>query len=771
MENVGNTIVESPKSMSKKEFYDMIGMSYINMYIDPEKKRKKIKGAIKLPSEAIGWQNWSKKICEKYNKKADPKCNSFNVNLEEKKKPQFVVVDCDKEEVVEEILKREGTSYMTLSSGSGLPHLLRRRHPDDNNTTSKHKGYDYLYKNVFELMEGDIENVLGDSIEDIPYFMNFEKVETKPKTKKPRKKRTILNTQENRELNREDLVSQFGAENIEIIENIDARYIDDYNVWLKLIWGLYNEFQSVSLCNYLSSRGDPSKYEDATQKIMNDTKQSITYGTVIHYSKESNLEKYIEIRSNHNDLFGFDASDDSFKNLYFKLFSHELKKSGNHIYVYKNPYWETCDSELLATFVANCLLKFINSQIEHTEEDRLEKLTQLKTLRKTMGSWSKQKSVGKVIMNNLDNCDIEFDNKPNYFCFKNCAINLDTGEKVKIEREDYITIHTGYEKINSTQEQRNVLHEVMSKIFPDKQELQSFYTLLKVTLYGKQDKQFHVFRGNGSNAKGMLCEHFERVMGNYFYKPNKEFLLNKLSEGVNEVLSNMDRKRLINFTELAKDDKIRAEIIKVLTDAPTITARGIYEKNHVIHLHGSVWIDTNPEINIFGDIDYSIERRFVYWFFRSTFVDNPKYLTRGDNFYMKDERFKDITFIINNRSTWIDLILEKTQGINKLHLCDSIVGNTKKALNNMDDILDFIEPRYERTENPDDYIELKDMYTQFRQTEEFCDMTKEERRKWSKKKFAESVKKNINFVGDFRERFQKNGLNLRSIFLNWREIK
>jgi phage/plasmid-associated DNA primase len=269
------------------------------------------------------------------------------------------------------------------------------------------------------------------------------------------------------------------------------------------------------------------------------------------------------------------------------------------------------------------------------------------------------KSVGKVVMNNFQDSDIEFDNKNNYFCFKNCAIDLDTGKEVNINREDYITINTGYNKVKSTKEQRNVLEEMMSKIFPDKEELQSFYTLLKVTLYGEQDKQFHVLRGNGSNGKGLVCEHFEKVMGNYYYKPNKEFLLNKLSDGVSEILSNMDRKRLINFTELAKDDKIRPEIIKVLTDAPTTTARGIYEKSHIIHLLASIWIDTNPEIKILGDVDYSIERRFVYWYFRSTFVDNEKYLTRADNIYMKESKFKDTTFVRNNRSTWIDLILEK----------------------------------------------------------------------------------------------------------------
>jgi len=781
MEHIGNTVVVEKTLHLKNEFCETNTIPALHVYIDGKKKKKYKETKDKkykyfIHGSVTGWRDWSKEQVEEYNIK-NPKINrykrnAYDVKIEDSK---WCVLDIDydinltKEQNDERknmLLEKYGNYNVTYSMGSNYPHLWRLRHKDDHHSDLNNfeSGLDLRYTNIFEQENAVMHNLKLDLV-----FDSGRRKDKETKKNKPKKKRTIVTTQENRELNREDLVSNFGAETIEILENIDARYIDDYHIWLRLIWGLYNEFESVSLCNYLSSRGNPDKYEDATEKIMNDRKQSITYGTVIHYSMQSNMENYMKIRSDHNNLFGFDGSDESFKDLYFKLFNHDLKKNGGHIYVFKDPYWESCDSDLLATFVANCLLKFINIQIQHTDDDMVEKLTQLKTLRKTMGSWSKQKSVGKVVMNNLQNCDIKFDNKANYFCFRNCAINLDTGNKVQVGREDYITIHTGYDKIETTKEQQNVLEEIMSKIFPIKEELQSFYTLLKVTLYGKQDKRFHVLRGNGSNGKGLICEHFEQIMGNYYYKPQKEFLLNKLTEGVNEVLSNMDKKRLINFTELAKTDQIRSEIIKVLTDAPTTTARGIYEKLHTVHLDGTIWIDTNPEIKISGDVDYSIERRFVYWYFRSTFVDDPKYLTRGDNIYMKDERFKDITFVRNNRSTWIDLVLEKTQEINKLQLCNSIMDNTKKALNNMDDLLDFIEPRYERTENPDDYILLKDMYDAFRQTEEFGDMTKEEKRKWCRKNFAESVKKNINFVGDFRAKTTKNGVYVRSIFVNWKK--
>jgi len=754
-------IINLTINSTKTEYYHLLDflnenkVPYVRMSINTKTgKQKNVRGIAK------GWMDWSYDKCMEYNKKCDPKCNAININLYE---GELVVVDVDNEDAVEEAFKKHGKAFWTKSCRRKLPHIYFKRSKTDKNTTKvdTNTGVDILYKNVFEMIDSEMFDTNENGLTEYKYETNPEKKKIKIKTVKTKK---IIKSSNNKI---DELVSN---EEKEIIDNIHLKYIDNYGDWLKLIWGLYNHFESIEVCDYLSQRG--SNYGGVNiikEKILSDNQSNITWGTIIHYSKKSNMENYLSIRSNYNDLFGFDASDESFKDLYVKLFNNDLKKNGGNFYVFKDPYWEVCDSELLATCVSNSLLQFIDNQLKNTEEDREEKIKQLKILRKLMGSWAKMKSVGKVVMNNFQDSDIEFDNKNNYFCFKNCAIDLDTGKEVNINREDYITINTGYNKVKSTKEQRNVLEEMMSKIFPDKEELQSFYTLLKVTLYGEQDKQFHVLRGNGSNGKGLVCEHFEKVMGNYYYKPNKEFLLNKLSDGVSEILSNMDRKRLINFTELAKDDKIRPEIIKVLTDAPTTTARGIYEKSHIIHLLASIWIDTNPEIKILGDVDYSIERRFVYWYFRSTFVDNEKYLTRADNIYMKESKFKDTTFVRNNRSTWIDLILEKTQGIRNIQLCDSIIANTKKALNNMDDVLDFVEPRYERTGNEKDYIQLKDMYTQFRDTEEFCDMTKEEKRKWSKKNFGESIQKNINFMGDFRERIKRDGATIRSVFLNWKE--
>jgi len=141
-------------------------------------------------------------------------------------------------------------------------------------------------------------------------FTDFENKdeETNEKPKKPKKKRNEPIADAPDRLF--DIEKALSNEEREIIENIDKKYIDNYETWLKIIWGLYNKFKSVDICDWFSQRGDSYQgYDDVKKYIENDKTQEINFGTIVHYSKESNLEKYMEIRSNHNDLFGFDASD------------------------------------------------------------------------------------------------------------------------------------------------------------------------------------------------------------------------------------------------------------------------------------------------------------------------------------------------------------------------------------------------------------------------------------------------------------------------------
>ena len=308
MENSGNTIVVEKTLHLKNEFCENENIPALHVYIDGKKKKKfketrdnKYKGYIQ--GSATGWRDWSIEQVEEFNKK-NPKVNrykrnAYDVKIEDSK---WMVLDIDydikltkkeNEERKNKLLEKYGNYNVTYSVGSKYPHLYRLRHPDDHhkNINNYEEGLDLRYTNVFEYDNSIMYNLNLDLV-----FDSGRRVEENEKPKKPKKKRNEPVAETPDRLS--DIEKAISNEDREILENIDKKFIDDYNIWLKLIWGLYNKFECVDICDWLSQRGDSYQgYDDVKNHIENDKTQQITYGTVIHYSKESNLENYMEIRA------------------------------------------------------------------------------------------------------------------------------------------------------------------------------------------------------------------------------------------------------------------------------------------------------------------------------------------------------------------------------------------------------------------------------------------------------------------------------------------
>ena len=165
------------------DFFNKYKIPYVKIHIETKGKKKQLKGM-----EAIaGWTNWSYDACMGFNAIADPKCKHINVNIN---KSDFMIIDIDNPDLVEETLQKYGDCYYTLSSSKKLPHLIRRKHPDDNNTTDckSEDGIDYLYQNTFERIDGEVLNCIG----DIPVFTHFEKKRKRQKKREQKRQKRLL---------------------------------------------------------------------------------------------------------------------------------------------------------------------------------------------------------------------------------------------------------------------------------------------------------------------------------------------------------------------------------------------------------------------------------------------------------------------------------------------------------------------------------------------------------------------------------------------------
>ncbi len=492
-----------------------------HVYLGKDGKKK----VVGVPRD---WTKWNAKKCREWNKKAPAHYKTANVNLF---KLGLVVADDDNltEEGTKIFWNRFNKKWVTKSIRRKKAHVWMIRHPDDTNTTETNymPNIDLLYQNVFEHIDSKIKYCDG----DMPTFDTYPQLKNTPKpvekTPEPVEKKkensyqdNMIKSMENEKNFETKVVEQISEEDKQILDNIKTEYWDNYEVWLDLIWGIYNKYGDINLCDHHSKKS--SKYDGIAtvkKKIESDTKRAITWGTLCHYSKLSNEERFYEIKRQY--LTTYTEDDYSIANLFINLSNGELVKQDDCLYAFADPYWVKDNKENVAS--KRMLRKVINDFYRNESkrlnkeakesDDQVKRETLLKKallaskLMLKINSSSKQKSVLEQVIIHLDNDDYKFDSiRPNLFCFKNTAFDLLLRKQVKVQKTDYITKHTGYDWQEPKQTELDKIQKIMGDIMPNAEVLETLYSVLRECLVGKQTEKFVMLNGVGCNGKGWLLE-------------------------------------------------------------------------------------------------------------------------------------------------------------------------------------------------------------------------------------------------------------------------
>ena len=81
---------------------------------------------------------------------------------------------------------------------------------------------------------------------------------------------------------------------------------------------------------------------DVYKYLKHDKKHLLTFGTICYYSKISNEDNYIKIRSKYN-LDNISDDDMGLAQIYLDIVGDDIIYDGSFYYVYKKPYWERLD--------------------------------------------------------------------------------------------------------------------------------------------------------------------------------------------------------------------------------------------------------------------------------------------------------------------------------------------------------------------------------------------------------------------------------------------
>jgi len=592
------------------------------------------------------------------------------------------------------------------------------------------------------------------------------------------------------------------TEVMEYLDLIDSKYLDNYGDWSKIVLSAKSaDVDFVYMC-YISAKSlsyDGVKYVDfddfidrynphsinqKLEELWNQSNNPMTLGSIKHYAKLSNEAEYKNIcfkyrQNNMSDTFDFTQS--SIATEYANTIGEDFVYCHKIIYKYniQSGLWiQNQSGNLLRNSIGTEMTSLYSDKIKQISNDpnitQEKKQDLIKNYSKIILSLNTRKfrlDVYNLVLDLIEDNTIEFEQNKFMFCFNNISYDIRTKKSCRALREDYMYITTGYEWREPTADELNTVHDLINSIFPIEEEKTLYLSILSTGLLGETLQKFILANGCGGNGKGTLNDLFMTAIGNYGYHAHNQILLKPIKEGANPEVANMQNKRFVIYREpdTEGDSKINFSSVKELTGGSNITARLMHSNKTKCSLTATHILECNDKPTIGGKMDNSVARRLIDMPFRSTFVNNPAdhegdYIYKGNN-EVSTKEFRDkykyalFKIVLSYYKTGLDI---------DAIIPDRIKKRTTEYMESNDELLQWIKEDYEYTGDDAHIIRLTDLYNDYKRSDAYRNLSRDEKRKKSKNKFKECLFSIKSIKKCYTDRYKKYGKDITSVFVGYR---
>ena len=380
--------------------------------------------------------------------------------------------------------------------------------------------------------------------------------------------------------------------------------------WLTIGWVLYNigngTTNALDLWCDFSARS-VEKYNESvcihTWERM--VKKNIGIGTLKHYAKIDNINKYNELvkeTTNTHINESLNGSHNDIAKILHSLYSDQFvcsNISSKCWYQFKDNKWDQIDDgvflrekisgEIVDMFnkIGNELFKKVSGSGDKGEEAMHSvRLKQANKMISNLKSAPFKNNVMKECQEVFydKNFKDKLDTNPNIFPFKNGVYDLLSHEFRQCGPEDYISKTAPIDYIEFKEDDEHVqnVYDYLEKVFPDKSIRDYFLdTTSDIFMGGNHQKHAYFWTGEGDNGKSITQNILERMLGPLSIKFNTSILTGKKIQSGSanpEMARAGGGVRLATLEEPNNDESINVGILKLLTGNDTFYARDLFEK-------------------------------------------------------------------------------------------------------------------------------------------------------------------------------------------------
>ena len=301
------------------------------------------------------------------------------------------------------------------------------------------------------------------------------------------------------------------------------------------------------------------------------------------------------------------------------------------------------------------------------------------------------------------------------------------------------------------------MNNIINNIFPIENERELYLSILSTGLEGRCLEKFTIANGNGRNGKGLLHDLYLCGLGDYGLIANSAILFEPSKTGSNPEKNNIDKKRFVIFREPPEKSKFENSIVKELTGGGNFSARGHHESNTEKKLYCTIIVECNKKPLFAEEPTQADIMRLIDVYFRSSFVEEDELINESNYIYKGNKIYKSNTFQNEHKCALLKILFEKYKKYKendyKFIIPEAIKQRTQLYLELSCNILGWFKDNYDKTDNKTDIIKLKDLFSDFKESDYYDNLTKNDKRKYNYSFFDNYFSTNIffkkyYFIGD-----------------------
>ena len=624
------------------------------------------------------------------------------------------------------------------------------------------------------ILKGNIEDFIITNLSNAIYTLPTVKIDNKPS--ELIKKNT----------NQDDTIVLI----CKLTDMLSKEYYDNYDNWSRVAFILknyeYHYKEDLSELFHLFSKKS-SKYnynsvESFYNNIKPTDKNKLTIGSLCLYAKESNIQLYKDVMRQYYDKIKFEINEKFLAKTLFDIGGHKyfIYKNGV-LYTYSKMInrWFKNGIDIIKNFINDDLRDYVNGLINDCVNEESIKKEMLKVLKSYTTINKNKNALIEEYQNRyarLSNDDVNFDDQPFLVGFNNGLYDIKNDCFREYNYTDYITVTTGYDYRKPDINKSKIVIDLLNKIETEEEKRYLLLQLLSSGLINKSYQKFIVFNGSGANGKSLLNKFLNKTLGNFFYKGNNDTITNsKLKIGANPEIANMHLKRYVCYSEPSENSTICNATIKSLTGDATINARQLFSSETETKLRSNIYVECNKRLAFESEPTFADIRRYIDYEFTSKFTLNDKELnddlkiykgTEFDDQMIDDHKIEFLHILIRSAVDFINIDKEVYR------IPQSVEDRTKSYIENSYIPYVFLNDNYIKTGNSSDVIAISDIYDNFKTSEIYLNMTKEERKKFLLKDFCKTFENHMatkNFYKErLRERVNGKQIEKRNVLIGYK---